>query len=60
MTGRQRLLYGVLVALAVFFAGAVLGVGGALWVNAIFALAMGGFAVVAVTVAARMAGRGER
>lgn len=57
MTQRQRLIYGAVMAAVVFFVGLVLQVGGALWVNALFALAMGGFAYIATGVAGRLSGR---
>ena len=60
MSHRQRLIYGIAMAAAVFFVGLALQVGGAWWVNAIFAVAMGGFAYLASGVAAKLAGRQKK
>ena len=57
MTQRQRLLYGLAMAAVVFFVGIALQVGGAWWVNAIFAIAMGGFAYLAAGLATKLSGR---
>ena len=57
MNGRQKLIYGAVMALAVFFVGHIVLSVGTLLLNIIFALAMGLFAVLAVTVAFRIAGR---
>lgn len=60
MSSRQRLIYGLAMAAAVFFVGLVLQVGGAWWVNAIFAIAMGGFAYLASGFATRLGGREKK
>ena len=57
MSLRQRLIYGAVMAAAVFFVGIALQVGGSVWVNLAFALAMGAFAVLAVSVAGRIGKR---
>ncbi len=56
----QRVIYGAVMALAVFFVGQVVLSVGTLIMNLVFALAMGAFAIIAVTVATRMAGRKKR
>ena len=60
MTQRQRLIYGLAMAAVVFFVGLVLQVGGAWWINAIFAIAMGGFAYFASGIATKLSGRGKK
>ena len=57
MTWNQRLIYGAVMALVVFFVGEFVLGAGTFLINVIFAIAMGAFAVVAVTLAARIAGR---
>lgn len=51
MTLQQKIIYGLCMALAVFFVGHVVLAVGSLLINLIFAVAMGVFAVVAITVA---------
>ena len=57
MSLEQRLIYGAIVAVVVFFVGIALQVGGAWWVNLIYSVLMGAFAVIAVTVATRLGKR---
>lgn len=59
MTLPQRIIYGLVMAVAVFAVGQfVLGVG-TLIINILFALAMGAFAIFMVTLAAKFSKRGE-
>ena len=59
MTLPQRIIYGVVMAAAVFAVGQfVLGVG-TLILNILFALAMGVFAIFMVTLAAKFSNRGR-
>jgi hypothetical protein len=60
MTVRQRLIYGTTVAFVVFFLGEFVFGAGTLLINIVFGLAMGVFAIVAVTLAARIAARKKR
>lgn len=60
MTLRQKLIYGAVMAVAVFFVGQVVLAVGSLLVNLIFAVAMGAFAFVAVTFATRLSKNGRR
>lgn len=60
MTFRQKLIYGAVMALVVFFVGQVVLAVGSLVVNLIFAIAMGVFAIIAVSVAAGIANKGRR
>ena len=57
MTLRQRLIYGATVAFVVFFLGEFVFGAGTFAINVLFGIAMGAFAVVAVTLAARFSGR---
>lgn len=57
MDSRQKLIYGVVLALVVFFIGQFVLHVGTLMINIVFAIAMGAFAYFAVTVATRYAGR---
>jgi uncharacterized membrane protein len=57
MNSRQKLIYGAVMALVVFFTGQIVLQVGSLVINIVFALLMGAFAILAVTVAARIAGR---
>ena len=59
MTLQQKLIYGAVMALAIFFVGQVVLSVGSLLLNLIFAIAMGVFAIIAVSVAARIGGRGK-
>lgn len=59
MTPRQRIIYAVVMAVAIFVTAEVLNVG-TLLANVIFGAAMGVFAFLAVTVAARITGRGKK
>ena len=60
MTPRQRFQYALAMAAAVFFVGLVLQVGGAWWVNALFAIAMGGFAYLTTSIATRLSNRKKK
>ncbi|MEM7059421.1 MAG: hypothetical protein AAF557_17695 [Pseudomonadota bacterium] len=60
MTLRERIIYGAVVALAVFFVGHIVLGAGSLLVDLVFAIAMGFFAILAVTIAARVAGKRKR
>ena len=60
MTFQQRIIYGLVMAAAVFFVGHIVLAVGSLLINLVFAIAMGAFAVVAVTLALRMSGGGKR
>lgn len=60
MTPRERIIYGAVVALVVFFVGHVVLKAGSLLVDLFFAIAMGLFAILAVTLAARISGRNKR
>lgn len=51
MSRRQTYIYGIVVAVAVFFVGWSTGMGGSFLPNLIFSILVGGFAVIAVTVA---------
>ena len=57
MTWNQRLIYGAVMAFVVFFVGEFVLGAGTFAINVIFGIAMGAFAVVAVTLAARIAGK---
>lgn len=60
MTLRQRLIYGATVAFVVFFLGEFVFGAGTFAINVGFGLAMGAFAVLAVTLAVRIADRKKR
>jgi hypothetical protein len=60
LTVRQRLIYGATVAFVVFFLGEFVFGAGTLLINIVFGLAMGAFAILAVTLAARIAARKKR
>ena len=60
MTLRERIIYGAVMAAAVFFVGHLVLAVGSLIVNLVFAVAMGLFAIFAVSVAMRMAGKHKR
>ena len=60
MTPKQRIIYGLVMALAVFFVGHVVLAVGSLLINLIFAIAMGVFAIFAVSVATKLAGKNKR
>lgn len=57
MTLKQRFMYGFVMAVAVFFIGEFVLGAGTLVVNIVFALAMGMFAIIMVTLAAKLTGR---
>lgn len=57
MSMGQRIIYGAVMAAAIFFVGQFVLAAGSLLINLIFAVAMGVFAIAAVTVAMRMSGR---
>ncbi|MEM7423166.1 MAG: hypothetical protein AAF334_05545 [Pseudomonadota bacterium] len=56
---RQRLTYGGVVAFVVFFLGEYVFGAGTFTINLVFGFAMGVFAVIAVSLAARFTGRGK-
>ncbi|MEO1492953.1 MAG: hypothetical protein AAFV19_12445 [Pseudomonadota bacterium] len=60
MTLRQRLIYGAMVTFVVFFLGEFVFGAGTLLINLGFGIAMGAFAIVMVTLAARIAARKRR
>ncbi len=60
MTMQQKLIYGAIMALAIFFVGHIVLAVGSLLINIVFSIAMGLFAILAVTVAFRFAGRRKR
>ena len=60
MNARERIIYGVIVALVVFFVGQVVLAVGSVLVNIFFAIAMGLFAIFAVSIAARITGKHKR
>jgi hypothetical protein len=60
MTLRQKLIYGAVMAVAVFFVGQVVLAVGSLLINLVFAIAMGAFAILAVSFATSMANKGKR
>jgi len=51
------LFYGCAIAIAVFFMGVVTGMGGALWTNIAFSLAMGALGAFVVTLFSRLAAK---
>lgn len=54
---REAAIYGVVVALALFFVGWITGMGGAFWANLAFSLAMGALAAVLFLAVKRYGGR---
>lgn len=60
MSTRDKLIYCAVVAVVVFFVGQLILAVGSLLINVLFALAMGVFAFVMVTVAMRMGGRRKK
>lgn len=60
MNLRERIVYGAVVAFVVFFVGHVVLGAGSLLVDIIFAIAMGFFAILAVSIAARISGKHKR
>lgn len=59
MTLRERLIYGSVVAGVVFFLGQFVIGAGTLAINLVFGLAMGVFAMIMVTLAAKYTRRGK-
>lgn len=59
MTLQQRIIYGLVMAAAVFFVGQFVLSVGTLLINILFALAMGVFAIFMVTLAAKFSNRGR-
>ncbi|MEM7210375.1 MAG: hypothetical protein AAF479_00565 [Pseudomonadota bacterium] len=59
MTLRDRLIYAAVMGAAVFFVGEFVLNAGTFLTNVVFSIAMGGFAFVGVTLAARFSGRGK-
>lgn len=60
MTMNQRLIYGALMAVVVFFVGQFVLAVGSFLLNVVFAIAMGVFAIIAVSIATGMAGRRKK
>ena len=60
MTFQQKLIYGAVMALAVFFVGHVVLAVGSLLINLLFAVIMGAFAVIAFSLLAHLADRGKK
>ena len=60
MTPRERIIYGAIVALVVFFVGHIVLAVGSLLVNVLFAILMGAFAILAVSIATRISGKHKR
>lgn len=60
MTFKQRLIYGALMAVVVFVLGQFVLAVGSFLLNIVFAIAMGLFAIVAVSIATGMAGRRKK
>ena len=60
MTLREKLVYGAVVAVVAFLLGQFVFKAGTVRINFVFAIAMGIFAMVAVTVATRMGGGGKK
>ena len=60
MTFKQRLIYGALMAVVVFVLGQFVLTVGSFLLNIVFAVAMGVFAIVAVSIATGMAGRRKK
>ncbi len=60
MTFKQRLIYGALMAVVVFVLGQFVLTVGSFLLNIVFAIAMGLFAIVAVSIATGMAGRRKK
>ena len=59
MTLRERIIYGAVVAAVVFVLGEFVLGAGTLAVNVVFAVAMGVFAIILVTLGARLTRRGK-
>lgn len=59
MTLRERIIYGAVVAAVVFLLGEFVLGAGTLVVNVVFGLAMGIFAMIMVTLAAKFTRRGK-
>lgn len=59
MTLRDRLIYAAVVAFVVFFLGEFVFGAGTLLINVVYGIAMGGFAFIGATLAARFSGRGK-
>ena len=59
MTLRERIIYGAVVAVVVFFLGEFVLGAGTLAVNVVFSLAMGIFAIAMVTLGAKLTRRGK-
>ncbi|MEL6998783.1 MAG: hypothetical protein AAFP68_11035 [Pseudomonadota bacterium] len=59
MTLRDRIIYGAIVAFVVFFLGEFVFGAGTLTINILFGLAMGAFAVIAVSLAAKVSNRNK-
>ncbi|MGD1923671.1 MAG: hypothetical protein ACFB03_05720 [Paracoccaceae bacterium] len=59
MKMRERLIYGAIVAFVVFFLGEFVFGAGTLLINILFGLAMGVFAVIAVSLAAKVSNRNK-
>ena len=60
MTLRERIIYGAVVAVVVFFVGHIVLAAGSLLVDLVFAIAMGLFAILAVTIVTRITGKHKR
>ena len=60
MTLQQRIIYGAVMALVVFFVGHIVLAVGSLLLNIIFAIAMGLFAIFAVSIATKIGGNRKR
>ncbi|MEL7470780.1 MAG: hypothetical protein AAFN27_20180 [Pseudomonadota bacterium] len=59
MKMRERLIYGAIVAFVVFFLGEFVFSAGTLTINTLFGLAMGAFAMIAVSLAAKVSNRNK-
>ncbi|MEM9062057.1 MAG: hypothetical protein AAGD13_16470 [Pseudomonadota bacterium] len=59
MKMRDRLIYGAVVAFVVFFLGEYVFGAGTLTINIVFAVAVGIFAVIAVSIAAKVSNRNK-
>jgi len=60
MSSRQRLIYAAVMTFVIFFLGEFVFGAGTLLINIVFAVGMGVFAYIAVTVAGRISGRNKR
>ncbi len=57
MTLGPRIIYGAVLAAAIFFVGQFVLAAGSFLINLVFAIVMGAVAIAAITVAMRMSGR---